>query len=347
MDSGRQAWRGFSMSRCRRHVWVIGVSLWCVVAAGASGGNDSVPRAQRLRFDPNEAVWLEIPKPEPGTAVGDLALVRAAFAKGEYKAARKAVISWHKKYGQATEHYPQALLLQAQIEKARRNYYVTYQLLETFLSDYRATAVAGDALVDLFNIAEVYLSGVRRKVWGMRLLNARDLGLDILDRISSEYPDTSLAELALKTKADYFFGRGDFTLSELEYSRLLQEFPVSRYQRYAMRRSADAALAGFAGVRFDDASLVEAEERYRLYAKQYPGLAAQEGIGLILQDIREKRGMKELEIGYYYQRTKHPAAARFYFESTVTHWPESIAATKAAGVLAGMARPTAKEHNGS
>ena len=317
----------------RRKTWVICISAWLVLVTGAGAGDEKSPRAERLRFDHERQAWLHLPKPEPGTAAGDLALARAAFSNGQYKQARKAILAWDKNYGDTSEHYPEALLLRAGIEKARRNYHVAHQLLEQFLSEFGATDLADDALIDLFNIAEVQLSGVRRKLWGMRLLNATEPALDILDRISTDYPETSLAELALKTKGDYFFQRGDFALAELEYGRLMQEFPASRYQRYAMRRSADAALASFAGVRFDDAPLVEAEERYRLYAQQYAGLAEQEGIGLILQDILEKRATKELEIGYYYRRTQHPRAASFYFASTMKNWPDTIAATKAAEAL--------------
>ena len=44
---------------------------------------------------------------------------------------------------------------------------------------------------------------------------------------------------------------------------------------------------------FDDAALIEAEERYRDYVALYPGSAEQEGIGLILEDVASQRAAKE------------------------------------------------------
>jgi hypothetical protein len=99
--------------------------------------------------------------------------------------------------------------------------------------------------------------------------------------------------------------------------------------RYAQRRSADAALASWGGIEFDDAGLIEAEERFSRYLAQYPGLAEQEGIGQILQQIRGQRAAKEYSIGWYYEKTKHPKAAIFYYRSTSENWPDTVAAAQA------------------
>ncbi len=317
------------------------ISLLLCLVLGCSAGRaalaqESRPtRPQRLRFDADRGEWVDLPRLEPGTDSGDLAAVRSLLADARYRKAHKSIKRWLKRYGDTSVLFPEALLMRGQVEKARRNYHVSQEILSQLSQEYQGTAQADEATAELFNIAEVFLSGVRRKVWGVRLLRANDLALDILDGIAVRFPDSSLAEQAVKAKADFHFRQGDFALSELEYARLVQMFPKSRYVRYAMRRSADAALASFAGIRFDDAPLIEAQERYRLYAQQYRGLAEQEQIGLILADIREKRGSKELDIGAYYQQTGHPKAAAFYYRSTVTNWPDTIAANKASAALKG------------
>jgi len=290
-------------------------------------------RTERLRFDPNQGQWVEQPAPEPGTPQGELAAARADFSRGEFGRAHRRIAAWQKGYGESSELHPEALLLEAQIEKARRNYHEAYVLLTRFLDLYRPTALADQAVVELFNIAEVYLSGVKRKFWGMRILSAEELALEVLDRISTEFEGTSSAVLALKTKGDYFFNRGDFLLAELEYGRIVQEYPAGRYHRYAMRQAAAAALAGFPGVRFDDAPLIEADERYRRYAQVYPEYARREGVGLVLEGIRERRADKEYEIAEYYQRIGQSRAARFYYEAILDHWPDTAAGAKAGAQL--------------
>ena len=115
-------------------------------------------------------------------------------------------------------------LLRAEIQIARRNYYEAHKLLQEFLGEYAGTQL-GDRAADLeFVIAEVFLSGTKRKLWGMRILSSEDIGLEILDQLATEYPGSGMAESAIKAKADHFFDQGDFALAELEYARLVQEF---------------------------------------------------------------------------------------------------------------------------
>ncbi|NOS99260.1 MAG: outer membrane protein assembly factor BamD [Phycisphaerales bacterium] len=315
--------------------WIAGLAGMTVCAV-AVANPPSTARAERLRFDADHGAWVEIPAAAPGTAEGDLAVARSMFTDGKHRNARGAMRRWHKQYGESSDLYPDALLLSAQIDKALRDYYVAGQLLDQIIEDYPGIATAREALVEIFNVAEVFLSGVRRKVWGIPLLRADDWALDVLDRISTEYTKDPLAELAVKTKGDYYYGRGDFSLAELEYARVLQDFPASRYRQYSMRRAADSAVASFNGILFDDAPLVEAEERFRQYVSEYPGVAEQEGVSLQLQDIREKRASKEFEVGDYYQRTGHLKAAAFYYQSVLTHWPETVAARRSEGAIAAL-----------
>lgn len=311
--------------------------------AGLCRAQDRPTRGKQLEFDPGQGEFVEAAPPEAGTGGGDLALARQAFGRGDHNAAYRSVKRWLKEYGEQHELATEAKLLRGEVQIARKNYYKAHQILEPLMLDYAGTAL-GDRAAELeFVIAEVFLSGTRRKVWGIRMLKATDLGIEILDRISAEFPDTTLAENAIKTKADYyFFTSKEFELAELEYARLAQEFPRSRYARYAMRQSAEAALASFSGIEFDDAPLIEAEERFEQYLAQYGEAAEQEGIGQILQQIHAQRAAKEFSIGRYYERTNRPAAAAFYYYSTMDNWPDTVAAAEAQQRLAVLVVPAAE-----
>lgn len=313
-----------------------GGSLALLLLASASPAAGPGPRSEQLKLDPKTGEFVEIAPPEPGTADGDLRLVRKAMAEGNYGRAKRGIKRWLKAYGESHALARQALILRAAIEIAREDYYKAHLHLQEFLDVYQVSVEATRALELEFIIAERFLSGTRRKIWGMRLLNATEKGLEILDAIANDYPGSTLAENAIKTKADYYFQSGDFTLAELEYSRLSEEFPRSRYARLSMRKSAESALASFPGIEFDDAALIEAQERFRLYLAQYPGSAEQEGVGQILQQIHSQRAAKEFLIGQYYERTKRLDSAIFYFRSTLNNWPETIAASQARERLAAL-----------
>jgi outer membrane protein assembly factor BamD (BamD/ComL family) len=309
-----------------------------VLLAGLAVGNGAVAappdsRRERVEFDPQTGQWTPLPRPVAGTPEGEYQLARQQLADGRYGAARRVLDRWIKKYGAQHELYPQVLLRRAEAVLGQKDYYQAYKYLKDFLSQFSGTDLAQDAVSDEFVIAESFLAGKKRRFLGFIPLPAEDIGLRILDDLSSSFPESLIAEKAIKTKADYYFRTGDFALAEDEYARLQREFPRSQYLPFAMRRSADSALASFAGIPFDDAPLIEAQERYTQYLAQFPAYGQHQGVGLVLDSIYEQRAAKELSIGQYYERVKQLRAASFYYRSTRDNWPRSLAAAQATNQL--------------
>ena len=314
------------------------VAVLLAVPAIRAGADEPQPldRRETLEYDPQKGEWIEEAPAVPGTPEGDLRLARAAFSREEHRRALKMARRWIKEYGEAHDLYPRALLLECRAMIALRDYYKAHRKLDPFLNEYAGTEYANEAVTLEFVVAEVFLSGTKRKFLGIRFLKADDLALKILDDLSASYRDRDIAELATWTKARYYFRTGDFPIAEQEFNFLIQEFPRSRYARPAMLYSARSALANFAGVRFDEAPLIEAEERFGRYVALYPGSAEQEGVGVTLEQIAEQRAEKELTVGKYYEKTGHHDAAVFYYRSTIQHWPDSIAAVHAADRLVAL-----------
>jgi hypothetical protein len=318
------------MTLIQRAMLCLAVTAACADFALAA---DAERRRETVELDVERGQWEPVAAPEGGTAEGDLQIARALQSAGKHGSAARAIKKWMKTYGAEHELYPRAALLEAENLIARREHYKAHLKLQEFLSTYGGTVYEEEALTQEFLIAEVFLSGTRRKFLGMRILKADDIGLAILDDITVNHSGTTLGELATVTKANHYFKTSDFVMAEFEYNQLLEHYGRSRYTRPATLQSGRAALASFGGIRFDDAALIEADERFRRYLTLYPGSAEQEGIGLILNDINETRAAKELDIGRYYERAGQARAAEFYYRSTRDHWPETIAAIQAAEEL--------------
>ncbi|HNO77679.1 MAG TPA: outer membrane protein assembly factor BamD [Phycisphaerae bacterium] len=337
----------------KRHAWAVRGARWGLlllmcgfvllsVAVDAKAQDAEPQRAETMEFDPSTGQWTEVLPPVPGTPEGDLRLARAEHARGEHKQTVKAIKNWFKTYGDMDPLRPEAVLLRSHARIALKDYYKTYKELQEFLSEFSGTNYENEALNMQFVIAEVFLSGTKRKFLGMRILRADDIGLRILDDIVANDPDSQLAELATVTKARYYFAEGDYAFAEQEYGFLIQQYPRSRYVRQSLLQGAYAAQASFTGIDFDDAPLIEAEERFRRYVSLYPGSAEQEGIGLLLDGISETRAEKELSIGKYYEKVGRLKAARFYYRSTQTNWPDTVAAigaTERLQALVGVESP--------
>lgn len=295
--------------------------------------------AERLIYDPKTGDWLEVAPPEPGTAEGDLEIARATLAradsKREFRKARKLLKNWVRTYHDSP-HYGEALFYYADAEFQLGNFMKSYELYERVLDDYGATELADRALRNEIEVAQVYLSGRWRKIWGGIIrMPAYEEALDILERIATNRaPGTPHAEKALKLKADYYYQKGEFEDAERAYARLSREFPRSRFVRLALLRSAQSALASFPGVKFDDSALIEAEERFEQFRKRYPKAAEEENVPLLIEQIRNSRAQKEYTVGRFYERTKHPHAAAFYYRSVMKYWPDTTWASLAEGRLA-------------
>ncbi len=297
------------------------------------------PRARTLVYDSEARKWVEQAPPPPGTPEGDLHAIRVTLTGGDFRKAATKIDKLIAKYGEHASIHPDALIARAEAWIGRREYQKAHVTLQEFLGAYAGHALTAEALRLEFVIAETFLSGVKRKIVGVRLVSGEDLALKILDQIGADHPDSEFAELAVKTKADYFFEQGDHGLAEIEYARLNRDYPRSRYRRFAQRRFAEVALAAFRGTDYDQAQLIDAEERFGDYRGQYPGEAAREGVELILDGIRESRAQKNLSIADYYEGTEHLSSAVFYYRLVVSAWPETIAANRAATRLELLGAP--------
>lgn len=309
-------------------VSLVGVGLLCAAAAAQS------ERLRELRYDPQRGEWHEVAPPPPGTPEGDLYSVRELTRQQEYGAALRAAARFEDRYGKESEHKPNLLIARAEVFVARRNCDKAHKTLQTFLNEFGGHELTGEALRLEFLVAENYLAGVKRKVWGFIPVPAQSEGQRILDEISAGYPEYEIAPLALKAKADYLFRTGEFDVAEQEYARLVQNFPESRYVQYCLLSAARASLAAFSGVEYDEGALVQAEERFREYRAQYPADAESEGIDLVLETIRSRRAEKEYSIAQYYERTEHISSAVFYYESVAQNWPDTVAGIRAQDRLA-------------
>lgn len=308
--------------------WVLAVAL-CLSALPTQADEPPGDRAEVLEFDPKTGKWVEIEPPQPGTPAGDLAIARRYLTDGRAWRSRRALKKWFKVHGEDHTLAREARLQLAATRLADRKYYQAHKIAASIAAEFGTDDITIQAVEMDFVVAEVFLSGTKRKWAGMRIAPARDLGIKILDNIVANYPDTGLALKALKTKADYYYRRGDFDLAEDEYNQLVFMFPRSQWLLEATLRRAQATLAQYGGTKFDDAALIEAEERFLMFRDSFPRAVGTHDIDLTLEDIRNTRAQKEYSIGEYYERVGQADAAVFYFRSVMENWPGTVAATRA------------------
>ena len=312
-----------------RRVTAIGwtaVFLLAALSVGLAVAQEERYRERQV-LDPQTGEWVDqTPEPE-ATPAGDLDQARSLLAQGKVRQARKLLKAWVKD-NPDHDRYLEGMFLLGEAYFESKDYYAAYERYEV---------VAAEAVRELFykslrqemDVARAFLSGEKRIVWKVLRLPAYDDGIEILDRVWERVPGTRMGEEALRLKADHFFERGEMDLAQDEYVNLTREYPAGRFIRLAMLRSAEAAGAAFPGIRFDDRPLLEAHERYRQVQGSFPAYAEREHVPERLEGIRQQRAQKDLDIARWYERTRQPGAAEFYYRLILADWPDTLAAAQA------------------
>jgi outer membrane protein assembly factor BamD (BamD/ComL family) len=280
--------------------------------------------------------WVSAPTPQPGTPAGELEIIRQLIDQNEnddaIEAAERFLQQWPIHPGSE-----EAMNLAGQAEMNRGNFWNAYNdWFERQVTNYPNGQFFDRALDREFRIAEAFLEGRKRKVWKIFRLSAEEEGLDMLLRIASHAPGTEIAERALMRAADWHFSNENYDDAVDAYDAFVNTNPQSPRRAYAMLQAAKAELLRFQGVRWEDRPLKDARERFTVFAQAYPQAARRENIPAILQEIYLTLAHKSYQTGAFYERTKHPRAAAFYYQKTVEEYPDTQWAAQAQQRIAAL-----------
>jgi len=321
------------MARLNRAIRVPRFLSIAILAAGAvisAPAHAEPPRSRTLVYDPQAKDWDEPAVPLPGTPDGRVYAIKGDIRAKEYGRALREAKAFKKEFGQGDPRYPQVILLEAEAQIGLKEFDKAHTLCQAFLNEFSGMELTEEALRLEFVIADAFYRGAKHKVWGGLIrVSGVDIADKIMDEISVDHPNSRMAEMAIKAKGDHLVQIGEHSIAEIEYSRLVRDYPQSRYRQFATARVAEAALSSFAGIEYDEAALIEAEERYKDYHSSYRDAAERDGVGAILDTIHESRAEKEFRIGQYYERTDHLGTAVFYYKNVVAHFADTIASNEA------------------
>ena len=147
---------------------------------------------------------------------------------------------------------PEAYLLRGDSLKARRSYYKALFEYEFVAVSFTGSEAFVRALEREFEIAQLFAAGTKRKLWGMRIVDASNEAEELLIRIQERLPGSRLAEDAGMALGDFYFSRRKMDLAAEMYSLFIQNFPRSRRIAKARKRLIYAYLASFKGAQIRD-----------------------------------------------------------------------------------------------
>jgi outer membrane assembly lipoprotein YfiO len=293
-------------------------------AANIAGGRGNAPTGWELR----NGMWRPVVAPGTGTPEAQVAQMIEDLRAGNSRTVIQDAKDWEKE-NRTHPLMPQVLLLQGDAEVLRGNKYAALFPYEDLLNNFPTSDLFLPTLEREYHLADAFLNGYKRLFLGLRVLDASDDALELLDRIQDRQRGSAIAEQAGLRVADYYYGQGDFARAIDGYTDFLRRYPYSQYVRKAEIRRAEASLGSYRGISFDFTPLYDARERLATISQAYPQSAESLQVKAINDRIYQIQGEKELEIARYYYRAGKRYAAAYYYKRVIANWPDTTYADTA------------------
>jgi len=292
-----------------------------VLVAATAGGQEKYELAENDE-------WEVVASPEPGTPQGQLAMARKALAGDEYRRAENLAASWIKRHPR-DPLVPEAYLIKGDALCGQGNYYKALFDYEFVARGYPASETFITVVERELDVGVLYARGMKRKLLGMRIINADEVAEELLIRVQERMPGSQLAERAAIELADHYFRKREMRLAVDMYSIFLENHPDSDQVSKARRRLIYSELATFKGPEFDASGLHEARARLEELIALEPAAAERVGADALLTRIDESDAQKLLRTARWYLTTGDPVAAELTIRRLVTRYPRTVAAAGA------------------
>jgi outer membrane protein assembly factor BamD (BamD/ComL family) len=272
-----------------------------------------------------------LPKGEPAVLLPE---ARALHEKGDFANARRYAEAVTKGYEEA-EEAEEALYLLADCRRRLRQGTRSFETYRKFVDKYPNSRFAVGVAVGEYELGQAYLKG---EMSGFLFFSAdRGYGTRVLDHMQIHFRNHSLADDALVSVADYFMKDSDYDQATDALKRLLAEYPRSEHMLWARFQFARTLWLRNQGPLYDERLLVQSRRAFEDYVgtarllgeaerqKEQIGSAEQ-----MIARINERLAEKEYLIGRFYERTKAPTSALYYYRHCVRTYPGTEFATASA-----------------
>jgi len=285
----------------------------------------------QVEFELRADGFERVAEPAAG-ADAELQAVRTALAEGRPGEALDRASAWIDA-NRRHSRMPEALLLRGDAKVMREDYFKALFDYEFLVRRYPDSPQFMTGLEREFEIARMFGQGMKRKLWGMRILSAAGEAEELLIRIQERAPGSRLAEKANIELGDFYFRRGEMALAAEAYDIFLGNFPESLMAEHAWQRLIDANLATFHGPRFDATGLYEARQRLGEFEQAHPLAAEAQGGTELAARIDESLAEKTLIKADWYAGQGRDVSAAFLYRRIVETHPGTAAAGKARQAL--------------
>ena len=274
--------------------------------------------------------------------IAALDAIAAKIAAGNFGDAYRDDVRWLKAHPDSPS-FDRGLYLAAVALKGDLNLIRAFYYCDELLDEHPESVRYRDALTLQYEMADLYLNGLKDTLLGLRIVDRDDAAIDMLFRIQNRAPGSPVAEKALLRTADYYWSDDQFDLAADAYDSYFKAYPRSALVPQARLRQAYANLAQFHGPAFDSTSVLNARAQLQQLIVDYPDLAQQDDLPakVVLADRQLAR--KLVIRADYYRRTGQPDSAVKLCRREIAAYPDLPETKDAREMLARLAPATQTE----
>ena len=274
--------------------------------------------------------------PEPGTDAWLMAEAASLIANDRPGDARRLLDPWIRANERTSNEWlPRAYLLRGDALVMQRDEYDALYDYEFVIREFTGSEEYQTAVLREMDIAQRYLNGMRRKLWGLiRIEPARRLGEELMIRVQERLPGSRVSEEAAILLAEHYYKSRDLALAKEMFDIFQRNYPESEYAKEALLGQIYANVAQFKGPEYDVSGLVEAELLLDRFVRTYPADALRSGIAEGLgARIDESRAQQMLSTGEWYIDRGDEPSAKFVFKRLLRQHPATGAAQSALRIM--------------
>lgn len=306
--------------------------LALIIAAAATGAPAWPAAAQRTYELGDDDRWVDTESAAADPAEARLLAAMRSLAEDDPDRAEFLASEWIE---QNKDHprLADAYVLRGDALAAHGDFYLALFDYEVVARQFPGSEAFVVALGRELDIATRFANGLRRRLWGLRIVSADEEAEELLIRVQERLPGSRLAEQAGITLGDFYFSRRQMDLAAEMYAIFIENYPRSEDVGKARKRLVYAHLASFKGPEFDSAGLYEARARLQRLKVVDPVAAQQMGADALLTRIDESDARKLLTTAAWYLRTDDPIGAEMTIRRLVRQYPRTSAASEALDLL--------------
>ena len=292
--------------------------------------------AQDTRKLTDVGTWEKLPSYPPDSPQGKLHLARKAIASGDGDDAEEMMDDWLEEYPNH-ERTPDAYLIRGDARVKQHSFYKALFDYEMLIGTYPGSEHFKLALEREYEIANLFANGVKRKLWGMRIIPfgqlAHEEAEELFARIQERVPGSALGEKAMLRLAEFYYDTAQMYKATNAYELFTKNYPDSDHRERAMRRLIQAGLATFKGPRFNSRGLLDARTRLSQYRAEFPASAERIGTDALLVRIEESQALKSYFHAQWYERRNEMVSAVYMYNRVKREFPKTAAAQQAIAKL--------------